>query len=271
MCKPKTFTVIGCGKLGKTIAKLLMQNGLELRGIYNHTQEGCLKAQQYLNLPDEKIFTDIHTLPKADAILITVPDDVIESTAKKLPDSKKHSIVIHFSGAKTLSVLEPARKKGYQIASLHPVKSFSHPDLAVQNFPGTLCGFSGNNDAYTIVSKLFSNTGAQLFKIADDDKTLYHAACCFAANYSVVIAFAAEKLLERTGIDRETANQIVLNLLSGTIQNIQSLGIEKSLTGPIQRRDHSTIAAHIDVLAAKGEKFLELYKAAEKVACDMLE
>ena len=98
-----------------------------------------------------------------------------------------------------------------------------------------------------------SNFGCSLFnlsftKIANSDKILYHSAACILSNYIITLFNIAQELFEAIHIDPEIANQMLLSLLKTNVTNLEKLGAENALTGPISRGDVATVKLHLDKL-----------------------
>jgi predicted short-subunit dehydrogenase-like oxidoreductase (DUF2520 family) len=51
-------------------------------------------------------------------------------------------------------------------------------------------------------------------------------------------------------VDRAAALAALLPLVRGTVQNLDALGIPAALTGPVERGDRETVAAHLAALAS---------------------
>jgi predicted short-subunit dehydrogenase-like oxidoreductase (DUF2520 family) len=49
-------------------------------------------------------------------------------------------------------------------------------------------------------------------------------------------------------------------LIEGTLSNIENVGVQKALTGPIARGDIKTIETHIEEIGFKRPELLALYK-----------
>jgi predicted short-subunit dehydrogenase-like oxidoreductase (DUF2520 family) len=96
-----TINIIGCGKLGKTIGKLIIEhNAGKALGIVNSSLKSGKIASEYIG--QGVAFENIHELPSADLYLITTKDDLIEEIANKLSVTNAlnpGAIILHCSGS----------------------------------------------------------------------------------------------------------------------------------------------------------------------------
>jgi len=256
------INIIGAGKLGKTIARLLVINKVGIiEGVCNRSLESSNTAVQFIG--QGKAYATIADLPSADIVFITTSDDLIEQCANELSKSallKPNTIVLHCSGTNSSSLLNLVKAKGCYVASVHPMRSFANPSISVERYNGTFCAIEGDEKATVLLFDLFKKIGSIPFKLEGQKKALYHAAGVFASNYLVAICEKALHCLREAGVNDEIATQITLNLMSGTLQNLQStLSTEKSLTGPIKRGDSNTISKHLE--AFSDEALASLYKS----------
>jgi predicted short-subunit dehydrogenase-like oxidoreductase (DUF2520 family) len=67
-------------------------------------------------------------------------------------------------------------------------------------------------------------------------------------------------MLARAGISREEGLKALLPLIKGTLNNMEALGVPRSLTGPISRGDSATIDAHISNMEEVYPEIIPLYK-----------
>src|SRR3990167_9978854 len=134
-----TVNIIGAGRVGQTIGKLLVQNQLaRILAIHNQTYTSTLHALEFIG--DGQYCARIRDLPTAKITLICVPDDAIPKICEFLRDVATcvpKSIILHCSGALTSDILAPMRIRDCFIASIHPMHSFADPSLSVKQYPGT--------------------------------------------------------------------------------------------------------------------------------------
>lgn len=247
---------IGCGKLGKTLAKLLHANKLaELNGIVNSSLASAVAAVKFIGAGTA--YNSIDELPPADLHFITTSDDTIAAACNKLvPENilKAGNIVIHCSGSLSSEILAAAKNIGCHTASIHPIKSFASPEESVNSFFGTYCAIEGDEDAIAVVQALFEKMGAVVICVNKENKNLYHTAAVLANNYLVTLHYQAVQCYKESGIDEATAKKITSMLMSNSLNNLNNLTHQNTLTGPIQRGDTQTVKNHLEAL--KSNRFI---------------
>lgn len=266
----KSINIIGAGKLGKTIGKLIHSHGLgEIKGIVNSNLDNATHAAEFIGAGTA--YNSIEDIPKADIIFITTPDTIIEEMSDKivsLGKCKKDTIIIQFSGILPSHVLSHARDIGCHTASIHPIKSFADPELAHSTFHGTYCAFEGDIEALKVILPMFKDLEAILIEINPEKKSLYHAACAVASNYLVTLSHIASSCFVESGISADDSLDITDSLMAGTLDNIRALrSHQQALTGPISRGDEITILKHYQAMRESSSKVA--YKALGEVTLDL--
>jgi predicted short-subunit dehydrogenase-like oxidoreductase (DUF2520 family) len=260
------LSVIGCGRLGKTLAALLV--GTELiciQDILNLSIANTEKAVSFLG--QGRACQSIQQLKSADIYLIATPDDNIELIAQQIALQgvlKQGDVVFHCSGLLSSESLYSAVRLGCYVASLHPIFSFSEPMRDVETFRGTYCAFEGNKEALERLLPLLNAIEGQIFLIEKKDKPLYHAASVFAANYLVTLSAMAMDCYSKAGLNDKLAKNLTLALMSQTLAKVQRLHPKEALTGPLQRADRNTLKKHLSALKAFPE-LAHIYKSLGKV------
>lgn len=255
-----TINFIGAGNLGKTIGRLLVINKIgTIVGICNQSEESTRKAIDFIGAGH--YYSDVSALPNADLTLITTPDDVIGRVCKEYsnnPFIKEGNIVIHCSGSLGSDILFSVKKKGVLTASIHPMRSFANPEYSAMHYRGTFCALEGDAEALNIIQPIFDAIGSTTYLIDASNKSSYHAAGVFASNYLVTLSLQALHCMTFSGVEEPLAMQIITNIMSGTISNLQTtLSPHQSLTGPIQRGDITSIQSHMAHLP--NQKLRRLY------------
>jgi len=251
---------IGAGNLGKTIARLIVNHDLgTIQGIANRTLKSSVEASKFIS---EGTPYTIGSLPPADITFVTTPDDDIQKCCEDLvlnSQLKKESIILHCSGSLSSQILTSAKKYNCHVASVHPMKSFANPTLNVSQYTGTYCAIEGDPEATLILHNFFRDIGSITYDIDGSKKGSYHAAGVFASNYIVALCHEAISCLEDATVNDEVAAKVILNLMRGTLDNLEANRSPiKSLTGPIKRGDAATIQKHLNSL--HNPRVLSLYK-----------
>ncbi|MCL2766228.1 MAG: DUF2520 domain-containing protein [Peptococcaceae bacterium] len=255
------IAIVGAGKVGTALALLLGKKGYPVSGVVvgsKHPDERLVKELQTVvtRCPEEVTI-------KADVVFITTPDRLIATVTKEICAKggfRAGQIVLHASGSQSADDLGAAREFGASVASIHPLQSFAHVDVAIEHLPGSYFALEGDEPALKVAEQIVGDLNGFWFAIAGKDKPLYHAAACIASNYLVSLMHFATGLYQHFGLSRKEAFGALLPLIQGTINNMQQLTTTNALTGPIARGDDQTVARHLAVLADVGEQERELYR-----------
>lgn len=255
----KSFHIIGLGRVGQTFATVIPQSG-RWRLAYAVSRSGGGVREDHAVCP---IVPRIGLLPHADAVLVCTPDNAIEEAAAelaRLPWLSAQTLVVHFSGAKTIGALNAVVKCGATIGSLHPVFAFADVAQSVRLLRGNLCALEASGAAaMAVLRDLADAAGLRAFEIPSAQKARYHAALSAASNFSVTLAAFAQDLLRPLNLPEPLARDLVCNLLRQSVDNLSRLPPVQALTGPVVRGDDSTVAAHLAALAGDERQLYRMF------------
>ncbi len=256
--------IIGAGRAGTSLAAALQYADYE---VFLHSRE-----RKALPVSAEYSFGNrIPWLERADVLVLAVPDALIPNLASRLAAtgslSDRH-IVLHLSGALDETVLSDLLPSGAALGSLHPFQTLTDAAWGPERIRGALAAVQGDERAVLVATQIAESLGMYVVQIEADQKPRYHAAAVFAANYPIVIARIAERLLHDAGVEWPEARRAVVKIMQGTVGNLAERGSVAGLTGPVSRGDAATVAKHIDALP---EDLVEAYRALAKVAVDVAE
>lgn len=259
---PRTFCIIGAGSVGQALAYLLHHAGWTFIGAASRKFESASEACRFVGdgIPAE----DKGELANAaDLIFVTTPDEAIAGVCEELADQdaiRPGSVVAHCSGGLSSSILEPARKCGAHIGSLHPLQTLPDPERGVALLPQSKCCVEGDEKAVETLREVVDSLGAEAFTIPTGRKALYHAAAVMACNYLVTLESVAVRMGEEAGMESGTVLEAFLPLIRGTVTNLEDVGLpEEALTGPIARGDVATVRHHMEEIRESMPQLLPLY------------
>jgi len=176
-------------------------------------------------------------------VLLCVPDSAIAEVAGSI---EAGPWITHVSGATPLAALDPHIRR----FGVHPLQTFTSrrgPD----QLDGAWAAVTGENaEALAQGFELARLLGLRPFELSDDARTLYHAGAVFASNYLVTLHRAATRLFDAAGAPPRALEPLMLR----TIEN------EFELTGPIARRDWTTVDAHRRAIREHRPELDELYE-----------
>ena len=261
--------IIGAGKVGIAIARVLKKKGFEVAAVADVTGEKALNmARQYLGNSVSYTDNNMEVVGTCDIVAITTQDGAIREVAKEIHEKAERlddKLFFHTSGAHPSSILKPLDGKGAILGSLHPLQTFPDIDSAIRALPSTYIFIEGDERALRILETLGKGIGHAVIPIDGKNKVYYHLSAVFICNLLCALLYASEEIMEKIDIRIEPFFPII----EATLQNIEAKGPLLSLTGPIVRGDSETVEGHIDAL--KNMKLhKQIYKALSLVALDMV-
>ncbi len=258
----KKINIIGCGRLGKALGRLWVQQGhFSVGDVLNRSLQSGQVAVDFLDQGRPiSVLVEMHY---ADLFMIATGDDDIEQAARQLQASghlRPGNVVFHCSGALSSEVLAGARDSGAHVASVHPIKSFANPQRAVDTFAGTFCGMEGDEAALTELRDAVTAIGGQPLRIAASQKPAYHAGGVFISNYLTALLEVGAQAYARAGLSRAVAMQVMEPIARDTLDNVFALGPVEALTGPIARGDVTTVQRQLDALREWDPRIADIYQ-----------
>ena len=253
-------SIIGAGRLGTALAIALEARGYRIRSVVARHAQSARKAAAHLDAGTGTFAAkQIGSLPQADLVLISTPDDQIASVVTKLsalnPGHKP--VVLHTSGALSSEILAPLRARGWSTGSIHPLISVTDPQTPLA---GAFWCVEGEARAVRVAKAIVRDLGGTSFSINSAEKPLYHAAAVMTSGNVTALFDVALEMLVACGLTRKTARQILQPLLASTVVNLETKDPAQALTGSFARGDVETVKRHLAAL--KDHKLadaLELY------------
>lgn len=254
--------ILGSGRVGTAFGYLLKERGYRILGVYNRHRETGLRALERIG---EGTVYDRESLPAAvpvaDLIIITTPDRAIKETAALAGgcSPRNDAYLMHMSGLLDSEILKiPGWEGG--VFSFHPLQAIAGFTEGVRLLPEALFTVEGDEKGEKFAGELARSLGLKYLVIKKEYKPLYHAAAVVASNYLVTLVDSSFRLLKKAGMDREEVKKGLLQLVKGTLQNLDQMTPAGALTGPIARGDLETIDRHRQALADYAPEIGELYR-----------
>ncbi len=227
--------IVGAGNVGMSLAGAVTRKGLGVLILSDH-YEGPMAS---LKRQDARTF-----LQKCHAVVISVKDRDIRGIAEFLASAGadlRGKTFLHSSGAQDSFVLSPLREKGARVGVMHPIQSFPRPDPDL--IAGIYFGVSGDEGAVAFAEETARTLACRTIRIRNHP--LYHAACVMSAGFiATLIKLAGKALSEASDGDWRA----LLPMAKGTLNNIETMGPERAMTGPQVRGDTETIKSHAEAL-----------------------
>lgn len=264
-----TLNLIGAGRVGRTLATLWARHGVfEIQDVLTSSLESAQEACTAIG--SGTAVARMQAMRPADVWMLAVQDARIADLAHVLAATRvsgaSRPIVFHCSGAQNAGSLQPLAELGWRTASAHCILSFANVAAAVQQFAGTACALEGEATACAVLQPAFQTIGGQCFRVAGEDKVLYHAAAVFATNFLPVLQSVAEAAWTRTGVPTHLLPQLRANLLRNAVDNITRLGPAGALTGPAARGDVAAIERQAVVVQTWDAPSGDAYRALSTLA-----
>ena len=215
-------------------------------------------------LPDTPVLPVPEVAAHAELLLLTVPDAELPGLVGGLAATgavRRGTIVAHTSGANGVAVLTALSEQGCVPLAIHPAMTFTGADEDVARLADACFGITAADEiGYAIAQSLVLEIGGEPFRVAEQSRTLYHAALAHGSNHIVTLmadaltalraALAGEGLLGQESVGDSPgglAERIVGPLARAALENTLQRG-QAALTGPVARGDAAAVAAHLVAL-----------------------
>lgn len=208
----KAVRVIGPGRAGSSLARGLEKAGWRVAGM--------------LGRDDEAAFAG--AAAGVDLLVIATPDGAVAPVAAAVTPVDT-CVVAHLAGALGLDVVAPHPRR----ASIHPLRSLP---TGTSDLAGAWFAVAGDGLARDVVADLEGRT----VEVDEAARTAYHAAAVVASNHLVALLGSVERIAAEAGVPLAA----FLDLVRGSVDNVELLGPAAALTGPVARGDWATVARH---------------------------
>ena len=223
-----TYAIIGNGRVAKHICHYFNELALDYQ---------CWSRA---NHSIEKLHS---MLSHSTHVLILISDTAIDHfVSSTILPQHPHLLNIHFSGCLV----------SQYAYSAHPLQTFTGQLYSLNDYKKIPFILGEDSPPFAQLLPGLENPN---YTIKKSEKAYYHALCVMANNFSTLLwqKFYAE-MKNRFQVKPEDLSPI----LHQTFHNIEA-NPEASLTGPIQRKDKTTLDN--DLNALMGDEFFEIFKA----------
>lgn len=249
----KTLSIVGAGRLGRTLGRCLRELGWKIGILPGRTLARARKSTQIIGVGRAHVGITAE-LAASGTILLTVPDDAIAIVAHELAcvggESLRGSIVLNSSGALDAGALAAVRNCVAHAGSMHPLRTFSgvnYPPLERRVFT-----IEGDDKPVKFARCIARELGGILYNVSKKKKVICHAAGAFASGPG-----GARRDLMNTGMRRNEPVRVLVPLTRQVLENYEKLGAQKARTGPRSRGDYGVVSVHEDAFAKYQLEFLE--------------
>jgi predicted short-subunit dehydrogenase-like oxidoreductase (DUF2520 family) len=254
---PKTkpsLTIIGAGRLGTAMAIALSSVGYPIHTLVSRLPARLKQAARLLDEAGPLLVLE-ELREVGQVVLITTPDDQLSSVTKHLctlnVNNRRARVALHTSGALSSKVLSPLSDRGWRVGSIHPLVSVSEPKAGAKSLVSAFWCLEGDRQALQQARNIVKDLRGHSFSINSSAKPLYHAAAVMASGNIMALFDTALDMLERAGLKRDRAHEVLIPLLQSTMANLIKSSPSEALTGTFSRGDVATVERHLKALAAK--------------------
>ncbi len=251
--------IAGAGRVAQALGRLLHRRGEPVACIASRNLEHACPAAAFIG-PDVEAVSYSDLARRSRRILIAVPDTALESVAATL--ALESGIVLHTCGSRGSEALQGLAGRGIFCGSIHPLQTISDPESGASALDGAAFAIAGDAPAVAWAERIAGLANGRILRIASECRPLYHAAAVLASNYITALLAAAQTLFIAAQVDPQEALLALGPLARTSLDNTLRQGPVAALTGPIERGDVSTIAAHLTALESVPDPISLLYRAA---------
>jgi len=245
--------------VAQALGRLLAAQGEPIAFVASRSIEQARKAAAFIGTRVEAVeYSELAR--NACRILVAVPDSALESVVATLDLSA--GIVLHTCGSKGPEALYVLAERGVFCGAIHPLQTISDPESGASALHGAAFAIAGEGPALAWAEQIVRAAKGRILRISAERRPLYHAAAVMASNYVTALMSAAQTLLIAADVAPDDALQALGPLARTSLENALRQGPQAALTGPIERGDVSTIAAHIAALKDMPGPIPLLYRAA---------
>lgn len=258
--------VVGAGRVGAVIAAGFRAAGHEVVAVSGESE--ATRERIASLLPGVPVCKPTDVARAADLLFLTVPDDMLENVVVSMVGAgviREGQYVVHTSGRHGLAVLKAATEVGAHPIAMHPAMTFTGTTLDLPRLKGCVFGVTAEGVSRVEVQSLVDDLGGIAMFVAEDKRTLYHAALAHGANHLVTLVSQAMELLAAAGSDDPAGT--LRPLLAAALDNALGQG-DAALTGPIVRGDVNTVRAHLADIEAFAPHTLPSYVALARDTLD---
>lgn len=248
--------VISAGAVGTAVAESLLRAGHHVHGVVARSERSRERART--RLPGVPVHDDagIADVAQAALVVLAVPDPELPEVVTMVADVvRSGQIVVHTAGALGCEVLQPVTDTGALPLALHPAMTFRGRPEDVDNLVGCAWGVTSDSETGAAVAELLVATmGGIPVPIAEEQRTVYHAAMAHGANHLVTQVVESLRMLDHAlgdGIEDPRSSLLLRRIVPAAVDGALESRMA-ALTGPTARDDAATVLRHLAALSRTG-------------------
>ena len=226
--------LVGAGNMATVMAYALKESGNAPVAVWSRTLESAALLGGRIGCA----FTnDIASLPAADVVIISVPDNALRDLAAAAARCFPDALLLHTAGSIPMDALRKAGATRYGV--LYPMQTVN------KNSPVSLKGVTtfieGCDDAVTeIVEKIACLISDKVVYASSEQRSSLHVAAVFACNFPNAVYNMAYELMQRSGLPFDA----MLPLIDEAARKVHRMTPLEAQTGPARRADENVMNAH---------------------------
>ncbi|MGX1808872.1 Rossmann-like and DUF2520 domain-containing protein [Nocardia sp. NPDC055321] len=270
-----TVGIVSAGRVGSALGVALERAGHVVFGVSAISDASLRRAAT--RLPDSRVLPAAEIAARSELLILAVPDSELAGLVAGLAAAKAvrpGAIVAHTSGANGIGILAPLTELGALPLAIHPAMTFTGHDEDVARLANACFGVTaGDEIGYAIAQSLVIEMGGEPVRVAEENRTLYHAALAHGSNHLVTLivdavaalraALSGPGLLGQQAVDENPnglAERVLAPLASAALDNALRRG-QAALTGPVARGDVAAVAAHLTAVESVDPRLAAGYRA----------
>ncbi|MGW4634229.1 Rossmann-like and DUF2520 domain-containing protein [Nocardia sp. NPDC004415] len=270
-----TVGIVSAGRVGSALGVALERAGHVVFGVAAISDASVHRART--RLPESPVLPVEEIARRSELLLLAVPDAELAGLVRGLAGAgvvRPGTIVAHTSGANGIAVLQPLTDQGALGLAIHPAMTFTGHDEDIDRLANACFGVTAADEiGYAIAQALVIEMGGEPVRVAEEQRTLYHAALAHGANHLVTVivdavaalreALAGPGLLGQPVVDDQPgglSERLLAPLVSAALDNALRRG-PAALTGPVARGDVDAVAAHLRAFESVDPRLAEAYRA----------
>ena len=244
----KSIAIVGSGNVGWHMAKELFNANFKICNCYSRNIDRAKELAIEVNSRPINKISEIKN--KCDVILVAIHDDATDEIIKLLDQQFQGKIICHTSGAKPMVNNLQNNESGV----FYPLQTFSRKGkVEFSNVPILIEG--ENKEVQNVLTEIASNISSNVQLINSKQREQIHLAAVFACNFTNHFYQIANDLLA----SKNMSFDLLLPLISETVNKVKSTSPEDAQTGPAKRNDQKTMQKHLNLLQGN-DNLQTLYK-----------
>ncbi|MFT4085610.1 MAG: DUF2520 domain-containing protein [Gordonia sp. (in: high G+C Gram-positive bacteria)] len=253
--------IVSAGRVGCALGEALASAGHRVVDVHARSEVSRRRAAD--RLPGVPVAALSDVVAAADLIVVAVPDTALDDVVAQIAEViRPGQLVAHTAGAHGVAVLEPIARRGAVVMAVHPAMTFVGDPEDTERLASACFGITSADEiGDAIAASLVLEIGGTPVRIAESERTRYHAALALGANNLIALIADAVAALEAAiagpdgradlatvdGPSTGLAERVLAPLARASLDNVLDRGIG-ALTGPVARDDVDTVRRHLGAL-----------------------